>query len=218
MCHTKHRRATPCPASKPACPVQRVDIRAADTDTDTDTEIITCIVLGGERRPTHHNRTASTDAASLTPYRLRERCAVPHPCWRENMNSVYQIGRALRTRRPSASALAATASRCLPPAPPRPSPQTLLPRPIRSRCRRPSSRRSTSCPAARTPASAPTTRRAGGRLLSRPCRIHLSPASDSHGILDDGLRRGDGAGFASFVRVGKTCSKQARHAASADKA
>ena len=55
-------------------------------------------------------------------------------------------------------------------------------------------------------------------VKSRPCRIHLSPASQSHGILDDGLRRGDGAGFASFVRVGKTWSKQARHANTAERA
>ena len=66
-----------------------------------------------------------------------------------------------------------------------------------------------------------TRQQAAGALLplhSRPCRIHLSPASESHGRLDDGLRRGDGAGVASFVRVGKICSKQARHANTAERA
>ena len=56
------------------------------------------------------------------------------------------------------------------------------------------------------------------KVFSRPCRIHPSAASDNAGILVNGRRCGVRSDSITFVPAITACSKQARHAASADKA
>jgi len=55
-------------------------------------------------------------------------------------------------------------------------------------------------------------------ILSRPCRIRQSAAINDAGRLANGGRCGDRANSIAFVRTGMTCSKQVRHATTADKA